>query len=212
MVTHSKFKFVAGSLCLDFVNTVGGWLRSGREPDYADKILAEKFTAFPDLLDWAQLAGVVTLAEARRFASNDGRTLLPRAIELRQSLYRVLRSLQHGWAPPHTDLLRLNREISAAQSHRRLIGAASASERGQDRVARPLVRTWDNPHIPDRILWTVAESAAELLTSAEIASVRQCPGGDCGWMFLDTSRNHARRWCQMRICGNRAKVRRFRKE
>jgi predicted RNA-binding Zn ribbon-like protein len=56
----------------------------------------------------------------------------------------------------------------------------------------------------------VSGSAAELLTSTELARVRECGGENCGWMFLDNSRNHSRHWCDMQDCGNRAKVRRFR--
>jgi predicted RNA-binding Zn ribbon-like protein len=194
VVTNSKFKFIAGSLCLDFVNTVGGWLPG-------DTILADKLVAFHDLLDWARLAGVLTPAQARTLTAEEDVPLLRRAVAFRGSLYRVAKSLLEAAPPPAADLDRLNREISAAQSHRLLAYAHGK-----------LIRAWDDPHTSERILWAVAESAAELVTAPEIASVRQCPGDDCGWMFLDTSRNRARRWCQMRICGNRAKVRRFREE
>ena len=59
-----------------------------------------------------------------------------------------------------------------------------------------------------RVLWPVVRSAAELLTSEDLRCVRKCAASDCGWIFLDTSRNRRRRWCDMRACGNRAKVRR----
>jgi predicted RNA-binding Zn ribbon-like protein len=59
-------------------------------------------------------------------------------------------------------------------------------------------------------LWPVARSAAELLTSGDLARVGQCPGEECGWLFLDTSRAGRRQWCDMADCGNLAKVRRFR--
>ena len=59
-------------------------------------------------------------------------------------------------------------------------------------------------------LWPVARAAAALLTSPELARLRQCGGDDCGWLFLDGSRNHSRQWCTMEDCGNLSKVRRFR--
>jgi predicted RNA-binding Zn ribbon-like protein len=62
----------------------------------------------------------------------------------------------------------------------------------------------------DTILMAVADSAAELLTSDSLPRVRQCGGLNCGWLFLDTTRNRSRRWCDMKDCGNRAKVRRYR--
>ncbi len=58
------------------------------------------------------------------------------------------------------------------------------------------------------MLWLIADAAAALLTSPRLALVRQCSGEECTWLFVDTSKNHRRRWCDMRDCGNRAKARR----
>jgi predicted RNA-binding Zn ribbon-like protein len=70
---------------------------------------------------------------------------------------------------------------------------------------------WRDHDFPaDRVLWSVTQSAADLLTQGDLTRVRQCEGHDCGWIFEDTSRNRSRRWCEMRDCGNIAKVRRFR--
>jgi predicted RNA-binding Zn ribbon-like protein len=63
---------------------------------------------------------------------------------------------------------------------------------------------------PRAILWPVLWSAASLLRSDEVANVRTCAGDDCGWMYVDRSRNGLRRWCQMRTCGTREKTRRRR--
>jgi predicted RNA-binding Zn ribbon-like protein len=54
----------------------------------------------------------------------------------------------------------------------------------------------------------VVKSAGDLLISGELDNVRVCSAPDCQWLFLDTSKNHSRRWCDMKGCGNRAKVRR----
>jgi len=62
---------------------------------------------------------------------------------------------------------------------------------------------------PMRLLWPVVRSAAELLTGSELARVKFCPGEGCGWLFLDTTRNGTRRWCEMDVCGSRAKMRRY---
>jgi len=199
MVTNSKFKFVAGSLGLDFLNTVGGWIPRGRKRDYADCILGEKLETFRDLIEWARLAAIVSPSEARILTLRENSTILERAVALRASLYRTAKSLFEGWPPPAADLDHLNHELANAEAHRRLAFFGGK-----------LVWMWDDPDTPDHILWSVVESAAKLLTSPDAASVRQCPGSECGWFFLDTSRNRARRWCQMQICGNRAKVKRFR--
>ena len=60
----------------------------------------------------------------------------------------------------------------------------------------------------DKMIWAVARSAADLLTSADLKRVGVCAGEGCGWLFFDTSKNNSRRWCAMEDCGNRAKARR----
>jgi predicted RNA-binding Zn ribbon-like protein len=62
------------------------------------------------------------------------------------------------------------------------------------------------PH--ERLLGSIAHSAVDLLTSPELRRVRECSGEGCGWLFLDGSKAHRRRWCSMAISGNRAKARR----
>ena len=52
----------------------------------------------------------------------------------------------------------------------------------------------------------VALSALRLLERDNFRRVRIC--GHCGWLFLDLSKNHSRRWCSMEDCGNRAKAKR----
>ena len=54
------------------------------------------------------------------------------------------------------------------------------------------------------MLWQIARSAVELLTSDEVRRVKQCDR--CDWLFLDRSRNQKRRWCSMSACGNRVKM------
>jgi predicted RNA-binding Zn ribbon-like protein len=72
--------------------------------------------------------------------------------------------------------------------------------------------TWswrDDEPQPMRILWSIARSAAELLTGPDLHRVKFCPGEGCGWLFLDKTRNGKRRWCEMEVCGSRAKMRRY---
>src|SRR5919201_532490 len=62
-------------------------------------------------------------------------------------------------------------------------------------------------HHPQRAIHTL-KTANELLTSVDTAHIGQCSGPDCRWLWIDRTRNHSRRWCDMAICGNRAKARR----
>jgi predicted RNA-binding Zn ribbon-like protein len=206
MVT--TWKWVGGRLCLDFVNTVAGWVSGGgrRGRDYADTLLRDKLPRYGDLLAWAECAGALTGSESRRLgrcAARDPRAAacaMAAAVELREALYRIFKSVVENWTPRPADMKVLQRELSMAKAHQRLA-----------RVSGAFLWTWDDSdRTLDRVLWPVAGSAAELLTSNDLAMVRQCGGDECGWMFLDTSRNHSRQWCNMKDCGNRAKVRRFR--
>ena len=66
---------------------------------------------------------------------------------------------------------------------------------------------WSNDTDLDVLVWQIAASAGALLTSDDVRKLKQCPGEQCGWVFIDESSNQTRRWCDSRICGNRARVR-----
>jgi predicted RNA-binding Zn ribbon-like protein len=58
-------------------------------------------------------------------------------------------------------------------------------------------------------IWRLTDSAAHLLLSPDRDNVRECPGHECGWLFLDATKNHSRRWCDSADCGNKARVRAY---
>lgn len=199
-------KRIGGALCLDFVNTVQGRVdRAGRpRRNYADIVVGERLGSYDVLLRWAAQAGAVTgagaaaLARRARARPEAASAVHVRAIVLREAMYRVFKAVLERWTPEPADLAAVNREVLIARSHERL--AAAPRPRWE----------WDDDEALDRVLWPVVRSAAELLTSADLSRVRQCPGPGCGWLFADTSRSGRRQWCDMADCGNAAKVRRFR--
>jgi predicted RNA-binding Zn ribbon-like protein len=208
----AEMRFIGGRVCLDFVNTVGARVRGQRgkrSRDYGDSVLRDKLQDYQDLLAWTQLAGLATPREARHLSSAAERhpkqavRTLARAVRLREALYRIFKSTLEGWRPDENDVDLLRQELSIAKARERLARSGAAG----------FVWTWDHSEDAlDAVLWRVSQSAADLLTSGDLAKLRQCGGEECGWMFLDTSRNRTRRWCDMKDCGNRAKVRRFREE
>jgi predicted RNA-binding Zn ribbon-like protein len=102
--------------------------------------------------------------------------------------------------PEPGDLDIVSRQVSRALAHGVIIPDGAA-----------LVWDWrSDPGELERPLWPIAKAALELLTDEQLDRLRQCANPECGWLFLDTSRNRSRRWCDMGSCGNRAKVRRFR--
>jgi predicted RNA-binding Zn ribbon-like protein len=201
-------KRVGGRLCLDFVNTVRGRVgnpRPGGGHDYADRVVGERLDAYETLVVWGAWADALSEEEAREL--NDAASgrqaeasgVLERAIVAREAVYRLFKAAIEGWTPEPEDLATFNGELRVARGRERLI-------------ASPRFRwEWDATlEAPDRVLWPIVRSAAELLTRVDLQRVGQCPGEECGWLFLDTSRSGRRRWCDMADCGNVAKARRFR--
>jgi predicted RNA-binding Zn ribbon-like protein len=207
-----RWKLVAGAPCLDFVNTVGG-----RVPDPDSKcaggvrVVRESLEGYDDLLRWAEFASLVTsreLGRLRELAAEDPRraaAVHARAVAFREALYRIGAAAAQGRQATACDTSWLDQEWHAARDAQRI------SIRGGAQAGRVIVGWQEEPRL-DRLLWPLALDAVELLSggSGRLDRLKQCPGEDCGWLFLDTSRNGSRQWCDMRDCGNLAKVRRFR--
>jgi predicted RNA-binding Zn ribbon-like protein len=200
-------KQIGGRLCLDFVNTVRARMSggSGRGRDYRDRVAGERVTSYDALAAWSELTGTLTRRESARLTREASArpaaaaAVLRRSIVVREAMYRIFKSTIEGWPPRAEDLEALNREIQVARSHERLIAAPRFEW------------TWDSTQPAlDHVLWPVVRSAADLLTSPDLERLGQCPGEECGWLFLDTSRSGRRQWCDMADCGTVAKVRRFR--
>jgi predicted RNA-binding Zn ribbon-like protein len=189
-------EFIGGRLCLDFANTVD-WRRRS-EPE-------ELLHDYPGLLDWSVRAGAVSSPEARRLsaaAEADPRTAaaaFAAGLTLREAFYRAALAHAHGETPPERDLAQVVRSYAEAVQRARLTRDGTAYEWAFDESADDLDRPW----------WPVAVSSVELLSSPELARVRECEGRGCGWLFLDESRSRTRRWCSAAGCGNRERVRRY---
>jgi predicted RNA-binding Zn ribbon-like protein len=126
--------------------------------------------------------------------------VLTRARQLREAIYAVFSAQAGGRRAPHASIAFIGREAAAAAARRTLISRHRAA----------FSWTWPSTGDDlDRPLWPVALSATDVLTSDRLRLVRECALETCGWLFLDTSRNQTRRWCDMRVCGNRAKVKRY---
>jgi predicted RNA-binding Zn ribbon-like protein len=115
---------------------------------------------------------------------------------------------------PQEAMNTLNTNLHEAALHSRLIQIRTPQpETAQEAGAPPdAAFEWrfdDMTSSYEAMLRPIARSAADLLASPEVALVRTCSSPTCQWFFLDTSKNHHRRWCSMQSCGNRAKVRRF---
>lgn len=140
--------------------------------------------------------------EAQRMNNDTQRRkeVVRRALRLREAIYRICVAALEQESPSPKDLKLLNEEISVARNHEEIDSIKGTFQLRSKSTANDL----------DQMLWPVTLSAAELLTTDDLKRLQQCYGENCGWLFVDTSKNHSRQWCDMSDCGNRAKVRRFR--
>jgi predicted RNA-binding Zn ribbon-like protein len=187
------FDFVGNNLCLDFVNTVHDRRSSTQRDD---------FTSYDDLVAWSRLAGITTAGEAEQLLAwarqhpEEATHVFKRAIEQREVIYRIFAAIVQEREPEPSDLARLSELFADAMSRACI-------------TLRDNTFTWDwtqKETTLESLLWPVIRAAAELLTSPDLHLARQCAADDCTWLFLDTSKNHSRRWCDMKSCGNRTKV------
>ncbi|QFU15766.1 CGNR zinc finger domain-containing protein [Microvirga thermotolerans] len=194
-----RLPLVGGILALDFTNT-----SSGRGcATHQDHIRRAEH-----LLLWAVHAGLFAEADAervrRRLARDRGKAeeLLARALALREVLYRVGSAIAGGREPDPRDLDGLRDDF------RDLLAPASLERFEDGRY------DWRFPEtsVTAFVLGPIVHSAVEMLRQGQLERLKQCPGrdGDCGWLFYDRTKNASRRWCEMSVCGNRAKVRRHR--
>jgi predicted RNA-binding Zn ribbon-like protein len=192
-VTGRQLPLLGGAICLDFANTIDPRFGESRE---------EFLHSFAALAEWGRFVGLLTSAEgAAMLAEGDSNPqqasdAFRRAIELREAIYHLFKPWQR---PPSGALEILNRELQQ--------GSMSVAV---ERRKREYHLVWRTTTIADGLVGAVARSAAELLSSPDLERVRECAGSGCGWLFLDTSKAHRRRWCSMAICGNRTKAQRQR--
>lgn len=183
-------------MCLDFINTLDD--RFSGEPK-------ELLNSYIDLARFSEDARALSdmqvdrLLAASMQSPDEAQRALRSAIELREAMYQVFWALIRKKPAPAGPLYVLNGYIHEAAQHMNLVARGGRFEWQFDEKSN----NFDAP------LWPIARSAAELLASDRLQFVRACASKTCEWLFLDESKNHRRRWCDMRQCGNRAKVRSF---
>ncbi len=183
---------------LAFVNTLSS--RPLAEP-------VERLTSYDALVTWAREQHLVSaaaadrlLAEARRHP-HQAALVLSRAREFREALNALAETTEHHTPPSPAVLQTISDRLADAYAHGRLVPHGGALQW--------ISSTEDDL---DRVLWEISRAAGRLVLSPRLSRVRACAAGDCGWWFVDETKNHSRRWCDMRLCGNREKARRFRQK
>lgn len=192
MITRTRtlgtLEMIGGALCLDFTNTIN----SRRNPEH------EYLATYPDLVDWAVIAGALSSLQGERLRKHEtnAQQALEKAVACRELLWRLFSKLANGSEPVQEDMAAFVQLYAEAISH-------GALQRNGDFFQID----WKMDTTPDAILRPILHSAAQLLLSEKLARVKECP--NCGWLFVDTSKNRNRRWCSMNTCGARDKMRRY---
>lgn len=195
----ATFQLIAAHPVLDFVNTL--------DNRFIDAGPTELLSGYADLLRFTVQAGLIDAKRAgglaRRKNSTAATRALAAALELREALAALLYGSWTSVRHPSGEIIKtLEHNFLEADGHRALVW----NQDGTSRVDWEWVRFETNPEFP---VWVLAQSAARLLTSTAMNRVHTCHSETCRWLFLDTSKNHTRRWCDMKICGNRMKARSF---
>jgi predicted RNA-binding Zn ribbon-like protein len=190
------FLMVAGHPALDLVNTLDWrFRRSGPE---------ELLKTYDDLLGFSEQSRILSPKQARDLRRSvnpkSGAQALALAGELREALAEAFYAPFDSRTPAAASRATLERCFQLAYVHRRI---------SWDR-APGLAWTWSGMERDAQLpCWILSIGALDLLTSEAIHQVRECDNPECRWLFLDTSKNHTKRWCDMKVCGNRMKARRF---
>ena len=183
------FLFVGNQPCLDFVNTE---LVINEQP-------TDLLSSFQDLVAWLVQAGLVNGEEARKIereGSRYGAETLKQAKVFRTTLREMAERLAARKSVPQNSLDAMNDLL------RHRSGYPQISRRGGT-FERKYRTEFEGVNM---LLGLLAEAASDLLCACNLSLIKKCQNPACVLFFYDTTKNHARHWCSMSLCGNRSKV------
>jgi predicted RNA-binding Zn ribbon-like protein len=193
--TIDTVELVGGDLAFDLVNTAS----ARRDGPFRERLLT-----YDDLVRWAERVALLGPTRARGLRSEahvrpaDAAAALDRMRALREAIYRVFSAIAQEEEPASHDIGHIQAAAAEAAVRRRIVRRTD----GQFHYE------WPDSTDLAQLAWPVAVSAADLLVSGDHARIKECATDNCNWLFIDSSRNRSRRWCDMKDCGNRAKARR----
>jgi predicted RNA-binding Zn ribbon-like protein len=194
---QTLFDLSGGHPALDLVNSLDNRFRADG-PN-------ENLVHYGDLLRFLNETGLLDSQKIRLLDKNASPTadqVLRRVRDLREATANVFYAAMEERTPSPAGIKALQGYVLEATRRRELHWDTQHSH---------MSWKWDSqaetdPNLP---LWLLAQSVSDILLSPDAARVKTCAVDTCRWLFLDTSKNHTRRWCNMKVCGNRMKARRF---
>ena len=187
----------SGHPVLEFTNTVS---------NHASEHPGEKLFNYEDLLAWTGKVGLLheeqlqMLMRKAATQPKESAAIFAKSLELRESVYRIFVAKTNGKSPAEEDLTILNALLTRLTSGAQIVYHSGRFD-------------WEwnfDESALEAPLWVIVLSAVDLMTSEHVEWLGQCADEEgCGWLFVDTSKNHSRRWCDINDCGNRAKQRSY---
>jgi predicted RNA-binding Zn ribbon-like protein len=186
---------ISGSLGLDFLNTLAtpvdtqiDWIDDG-----------------DGLLAWLEQARLVPAKDLKALKAR----AMPGEFDAVAAQARSLREWFRGFVKARSgrsicpddlrELEPLNRLLVRDEQFAQLV---AESTEGVSVLGLKTLRRW---RTPESLLLPIGEELARFLCSGDFEYVKACEGSTCTLLFVDRTRGRARRWCNMAICGNRAK-------
>jgi predicted RNA-binding Zn ribbon-like protein len=190
-VSKSKFIFNGNHRCLDFINTK--IVEKGHPVDL--------ITNFADLVDWLTQAEILKASESREAIRRwngkpEAEHTLEQAKALRTVLLNMVQRIVDQKPIEQSSIGEINKVLSTRIGYPGLVKVHGGFE----------TRFHVDSDQPSHLIASIAESASDLLCNADFSLIKKCENPACVLYFYDTTKNHARRWCSMNICGNRIKV------
>jgi predicted RNA-binding Zn ribbon-like protein len=196
----NAIRLVGGMAVLDFLNTC-----NGRRPDTLLSEVVDNLLNLEDVVYWFHHVRLITADELAHYLSLvpsspfQQSPALKQMIALRESLYLLFLPIAEGRRITEDSLGFINQTLIGTAACRYLVPTGfTAVWRWRQ------VTTLDE--LTANLLGRLAVQAVDLLTSSHLDRLKVCATLSCDWLFLDTSKNGRRRWCQMNVCGSREKA------
>jgi predicted RNA-binding Zn ribbon-like protein len=185
------FIFLGNQTSLDFINTLIA--RNGQPVDLIE--------TFSDFVTWLVQARLIDAEEAKKAERQwvnqaEGRRTLDHARDFRATLHEMVERIAAGKTVPQAAIEAINGWLRHRVGYPQLTRRSGKFERTFQSGSQEA----------NQLLGLLAESASDLLTHCDRALIKKCQNRECVLFFYDTTKNHARHWCSMSICGNRMKV------
>jgi len=192
------FELSGGNPALDLVNTLDWRFRESGPEEWLE--------VDGDVVRFTVQRGEMDAGDARKLLrsipENKAAKVLEHVRALREAAAEVLYDAVDGKRPSTSAVKRLEDCFTTARQQRELRWVGRKLEWGLKQ----------STYIPELPLWLLSLSTEAFMTSEHMHLLRECGNAECRWLFVDTSKNHTRRWCDMKICGNRMKARRFKEQ